>query len=157
MVEQVTDADRATRLDDDLFFVCSLIKHIGRETANRRQDVVNALGPSRIARIIEYADVFHCENPDAVAYRFIEEAVIEQGSYDNVGCAHYEAPTYRDMGKVYKRLAAGIMHHRDISPADAVTEAFCSAVADLINDYNRSFFYEAPANILTAHLYGAIE
>lgn len=157
MVEQVIDADRATRLDDNLFFACSLIEHIGRETANRRQDVVNALGPSRIARIIEFADVFHCENPDAVVYRFIEEAGIEQGPYDNVGCAHYGAPTYRDMGKVYKRLATGIMHHRSISPADAVIKAFCSPVADLINDYSASFFYEAPANILTAHLYGVIE
>ena len=49
------------------------------------------------------------------------------------------------------------MYHRSISPADAVIKAFCSPVADLINDYNASFFYEAPANILTAHLYGVIE
>ena len=79
MVKQAIDVARATRLDDNLFFACSPIEHIGRETANRRQDVVNALGPSRIARISEFADVFHCENPDAVVYRFIEEAGIEQG------------------------------------------------------------------------------
>jgi hypothetical protein len=58
MVKQTIDVARATRLDDNLFFARSLIEHIGRETANRRQDVVNALGPSRIARIIEFAASF---------------------------------------------------------------------------------------------------
>lgn len=126
-------------------------------TKNKREDVVDALGRERIERIIEYADVLHSESVDAVASRFVDETGIAQGSYDNVTCAKYGTPTHWDMGKVYKRLALGIMQARESSATDALIEAFHSPIAPLLNDYNGSFFYEAPANVLTAHLYGVIE
>ena len=143
---------REGQVDNDLFYACGLVEYIGRQTHNRRSAVISALGPERLKRIVDFADVLHCENIDAVAARFVDEAGIGEGSFDNVSCARYGVPSYWDMGKVYKRLAVGIM-----PAADALAEAFRSPIAPLIDDYNGSFFYEAPANILTAHLTGVIE
>ena len=72
--------EQELRLNNDLFFVRSLIEHLGRQTRNRRGDV-----------------------------------------------------------------------------ADAVAEAFRSPTAPLLDDYNGSFFYEAPANVLVAHMTAALE
>lgn len=149
--------EQELRLNNDLFFVCSLIEHLGRQTHNRRGDVVDALGIERIAHALEYADVLHSENIDAVADRYVMEAGIGVGTFDNVSEALYGCPTARDMGKVYKRLARGIMKERGLSAADAVAEAFHSPIALLLDDYNGSFFYEAPANVLVAHMTGALE
>ncbi len=148
---------REDQASNDLFFACSLVEYIGRQTRNRREDVVDALGRERLERIVEYADVLHSENVAAVADRLVEEAGIEEGRFDNVACARYGTPTHWDMGKVYKRLALGIMRERGVCAVDALIEAFHSPVAPLINDYNGSFFYEAPANVLTAHLTGVVE
>lgn len=77
------------------FFTCSLIDYIARETKNKRVDVVNALGKTRIRKIYELADIYHSDN--------------------------------------IKR------------------------VSDKIDDYNSSFYYDAPQNILNAFIENTIE
>ncbi|MDO4797229.1 MAG: hypothetical protein Q4A01_04315 [Coriobacteriales bacterium] len=148
---------RESVLDNNVFYACGLIEYIGRKTRNERGMVVGFLGRDRIAHMVEYADVLHSENIDAVCERYVDDAQIPYGDFDNVSSARYGTPTHWDMGKVYKRLALGIMQECSRTPADAIVEAFCSPIAPLIDDYNGSFFYEAPANILTAHLTGVIE
>jgi len=64
---------RENRLENDLFFVCSVIEHIGRSTKNKRGEVVMKLGEAEISRILELADVLHCEPVDATAGRLINK------------------------------------------------------------------------------------
>lgn len=90
---------------------------------------------TRIAHMVEFADVLHSENIDAVCMRYVEDAEIPRGDFDNVSRARYGTPTHWDMGKVYKRLALGIVRERACEPADAIAEAFCSPVAPLIDDF----------------------
>ncbi len=78
---------REEKNSNNLFFTCSLIDYIARKTKNRRRDVVNALGKDRVAHIYELADVYHCDNIDDVSDRFIDDAGIGQGSFDNVAAA----------------------------------------------------------------------
>lgn len=40
---------------------------------------------------------------------------------------------------------------------DALFATYNSFVSDKIDDYNSSFYYEAPQNILNAYIYGEIE
>ena len=85
---------RESRRANDIFFVCSLVDYIARKTKNRRSDVVEALGPQRLGRIVELADVYHSDNIDAVSDRFIEEAGIGEGVFDNVAAARYAVPSH---------------------------------------------------------------
>ena len=92
-----------TERENKVFFVCSLVDYIARKTKNRRSDVVEALGSQRLGRIVELADVYHCDNIDVVSDHFIEEADIGEGVFDNVAAARYAVPSHWDIGKVYKR------------------------------------------------------
>lgn len=148
---------REDKKSNDLFFTCSLIEYMARKTKNRRRDVVNALGRNRIQKIYELADVYHSDNIDSVSDDFISEAGILQGNFDNIGAAKYSIPSHWDMGKVYKRLVLGIVREKDLDVVDALICAYNSFVSDKIDDYNSSFYYEAPQNILNAYLYGEIE
>lgn len=69
------------------FFTCSLIDYIARKTKNKRCDVVDLLGKSRIEKIYDLADVYHSDNIERVSRDFIEEASISQGDFDNVAAA----------------------------------------------------------------------
>lgn len=142
---------------NDLFFTCSLIEYIARKTKNKRSVVVDALGSSTIAKIYELADVYHSDNLDTVSDDFIEKAEISTGDFDNVSAARYAVPSHWDIGKVYKRLILGIAKETGLSIVDALFEAYHSFVSDKIDDYNSSFYYDAPQNILNAFLDGVIE
>ncbi len=118
---------REPQKENDLFFTCSLIDYIARKTKNRRCD------------------------------GFIEESQLKNGSFDNISAAMYAVPSHWDIGKVYKRLILGIAKEKKISVIDALFEAYHSFVSDKIDDYNSSFYYEVPQNILCTFLNGKLE
>lgn len=148
---------RENQKHNDLFFTCSLIEYIARKTKNKRVTVVDALGKESIEKIYDLADVYHSDNIDCVSDDFISKAGIHEGNFDNISTAKYAIPSHWDIGKVYKRLILGISKEKGISVIDALFEAYHSFVSDKINDYNSSFYYDAPQNILNAFLDGKIE
>lgn len=148
---------REDRKENDLFFTCSLIEYIARQTKNRRSVVVNSLGRTLIEKIYDLADVYHSDNIDTVSENFIEKAGITNGDFDNVAAARYAVPSHWDIGKVYKRLVLGITREKKLPIVDAIFEAYNSFVSEKIDDYNSSFYYDAPQNILNAYIYGIIE
>lgn len=148
---------REDQKSNDLFFTCSLIDYIARKTKNKRADVVNALGKTTITKIYELADVYHSDNIEHVSDDFIASAGITQGTFDNIAAAKYAIPSHWDIGKVYKRLILGIAKEKDMDTIDALFAAYHSFVSDKIEDFNSSFYYDAPQNILNAYLYGVIE
>lgn len=81
-----------------------MIEYIGRKMKNRRSDVVDLLGREAVERIYDYADVFHCEPIEKVAWEFQEEYQIEEGNYDNVSQCRYLIPDYWTIGEVFQRL-----------------------------------------------------
>lgn len=147
---------RESKESNDLFFTCSLIEYIARKTKNHRSVVVNTLERDNIAKIYELADVYHSDNIERVSDDFIQAAHIPMGAFDNIACAKYAIPSHWDIGKVYKRLILGIAKEKQIDIVEALFEAYNSFVSDKIQDYNSSFYYDAPQNILNAHLDGKI-
>ena len=143
--------------ENDLFFTCSLIEYIGRITKNKRHVVVDLLGRERIEKIYDLADVYHCIDISYTAEDFIEEAKIPEGDFDNISVCEYDVPTYWDIGKVFKRLILGIAKEKNIDIVSALFEAYHSFVEEKIEDFNSSFFYEIPENILLAFMEGRLE
>ncbi|AJA47867.1 hypothetical protein CPAST_c17970 [Clostridium pasteurianum DSM 525 = ATCC 6013] len=148
---------REDHKENDLFFTCSLIDYIARKTKNKRSAIVNALGRTSIAKIYDLADIYHSDNIDRVSDDFIESSGITEGTFDNVSAAKYSVPSHWDIGKVYKRLILGIAKEKDMDVIDALLAAYNSFVSDKIEDFNSSFYYDAPQNILNAYLDGKIE
>ena len=146
-----------TERENKVFFVCSLVDYIARKTKNRRSDVVEALGSQRLGRIVELADVYHCDNIDVVSDHFIEEADIGEGVFDNVAAARYAVPSHWDIGQVYKRLVLAIADREGTTDVEAILRAYCSPVSALIDDYNGSFYYDSPEAIYDAYATGELE
>ena len=145
---------REDRKCNDLFYTCSLIEYIARKTQNQRSVVANALGKERISKIYDLADVYHSDNIEQVSDDFISAASISIGQFDNIATAKYAIPSHWDIGKVYKRLILGIAKNKGKDVVDALFEAYNSFVSEKIQDYNSSFYYDSPQNILKAFLDG---
>ena len=148
---------REDKKSNDLFFTCSLIEYIARKTKNKRSFVVDSLGKPTIQKIYDLADVYHSDSVDRVSDDFIESTGIPEGDFDNVAMAKYAVPSHWDIGKVYKRLILGIAKEMGIDIIDALFAAYHSFVSDKIENFNCSFYYDSPQNILNAYLKNKIE
>ena len=142
---------RETRKDNDLFYICSLIDYIARQTKNTRAVVVNKLGKARLEKIYEYADVFHSDNIERVSEDFINEAQIKMGTFDNVKDCKYAIPSYWDIGKVYKRLIKQVAIEEEKEVIDILIEVYNSFISPKIDDYNSSVYYENPSYIFECY------
>ena len=143
---------REPQKDNDLFYTCGLIEYIARKTKNIRSEVVKKLGKERISKIYEFADIYHCENIDAVSDDFIEDANIVPGEFDNVADCGYAVPSQWDIGKVYKRLIKMVAAYEKIGVVDALIEVYNSFISSKIDDYNSSVYYENPNYIFECYI-----
>ena len=138
---------------NDLFYLCSLIEFIGRQTKNSGTKIVNILGEEELRYILKYAEIFHSERIEEVADRYINDFNISKGNYDRISEAKDKYPTYWDLGKIYMRLI------RDISKGDLIKtmiEVYNSWIVDLIEDYNIAFYYMSPQYISACYKEGQI-
>ena len=58
---------------NDLYFMCYMIERVARKLHQHNNYVVNAIGKDELYRLISLANVLHCENPEALEDRWIEE------------------------------------------------------------------------------------
>lgn len=123
-----------------LFYECSLIEYIARQTKNRRYDVVKQLGGD-IKRIYEYADVFHCEPIEKVADDFIHKDAISDGNYDNVAKCKYAVPDYWDIGEIFARLIEDCYDGENL--VNGIKEVYGSWLADQILNFNSDLYYQS--------------
>jgi len=112
---------------------------------------VNKLGKTRISKIYELADVYHCDNIDSVSDEFIADANIRMGEFDNVSDCSYALPSYWDIGKVYKRLIKMVADDEKIEIVDALIKVYSSFISSKIDDYNSSVYYENPNYIFECY------
>lgn len=138
--------------DNDLFYTCSLIDYIARETKNKRKEIVNVLGKERIEKIYDLADVYHSDNIEQVSEDFIRESGILDGDFDNTGDCKYAIPSYWDIGKVYKRLIKGVSKYEKTDVIDALMKVYNSFISEKIDDYNSSMYYENPSYLLNCYI-----
>lgn len=141
---------------NDLFFVCSLIEHIGRKTENHRNAVVNAIGKKKLQHIYDLADIYHSENIDKISDELIEDFHIEKGIFDNVADGKYSIPTHWDIGKVYKRLIVDICNKQDKEPIETLIEVYNSWLSRKIEDFNSSLYYESPDYLYESYIKGEV-
>lgn len=145
---------REAKVANDLFFLCSLIEYISRETKNHRNVTVNAIGKAELQHILDLADIYHNENMDKLAFNIIEKYNIREGRYDNILNANYSIPTHWDIGKVYKRLIISLSANNKKSFIENLIEVYNSWLSRKIEDFNSSIYYESPEYLYQSYLVG---
>ncbi|MGM9937393.1 MAG: hypothetical protein ACI38A_08615 [Candidatus Ornithomonoglobus sp.] len=131
-----------TKMQNDIFYVCSLIEFLGRCTKNHRGDVVKCIGKSMIAHQLSCAEVNHCLSFEQVAEEIIEDTGLENGDYDSVGECRYTVPSVTAIGKVYMRLVCAV--NRGEPFEETIYNVFSSFISDEISFFNSNVYYSTP-------------
>ncbi len=145
---------REDKKQNDLFFVCSLIDYIARQTKNERKVIVNALGKEELEHIYDLADVYHSENMDKITHELINKHHIPEGTFDNVAACLYRVPSHWDMGKVYHRLIIDVCRWKGKPAIDTLMEIYNSWISDSLDNYNSSMYYENPDYLFVSYKAG---
>lgn len=145
---------REDKVANNLFFLCSLIEHIGRKTKNHRNVIVNAIGKDELQHILDLADIYHNENLDKLTFDLVEKYHIKEGAFDNILNAKYAIPTHWDIGKVYKRLIIDVSKTENKPLIETLIKVYNLWLSRKIENFNGSIYYESPEYLLQSYLAG---
>ena len=140
-------------LKNNLFFVCSLIELLSRNTNNKKEYIVNKLGIDRITKIYNLAEVYHSENIDKIVQELIDECDIKIGNYklkikDN-------KPTFWEIGRVYQQLILNITNN-ETNYIEVLINVLSSWIIEKIDNYDSSLYYENSDYIYNCYIEGKI-
>ena len=127
--------------NDDLFFLCTVIEYVARQTHNHVRDIVNKLSDDDIVHQLRVASVNHCLPMEQICDEWKEDYNISEGSFDNVSSCRYAVPSVTAIGRVYQRLILDVMKENVI---ETLRKVYNSFISDEISDYNSSFYYSNP-------------
>ena len=139
--------------ENDLFYVCSLIEHVGRKTKNRRGDVVAAMDDDCLGHQLDYADMNHSLPFDRVSDELIAECGIREGAFDTISACKYSIPTATSIGKVYSTL---IEETDEGDTVQSLRKVFSSFIIDEISDFANGVYYQNPSYLLESYKAGRL-
>ena len=139
---------------DDIFYVCTLIEYIARETRNHRKDVIVYFDKDDLSRQLRLAEVNHCLSFEQVAEELIDEYNISNGDFDTVAECKYTVPSITSIGRVYQMLVLSIC--KDDNVEQVMIDVFSSFIGDEISDFNSNVYYSNPDYIRCSYLDGKL-
>ena len=140
---------------NDLFYVCSLIEFIGRETKNKNKEIVRVLGKKELSRQIMLASINHSLSFEEVSEEIIVNYNIGKGLFDSVGSCKYNVPSYIAIGGLYRDLILDVRKDKE-ELVNVMYEVFTSFISEKISNFNSSLYYENPSYIRECYLSGEI-
>ena len=137
---------------DDIFYVCTLIEYIARETRNHRKDIIAYFDKDDLSRQLRLAEVNHSLSFEQVSDELIEEYNISNGNFDTVAECKYTVPSITSIGRVYQMLVLAVC--KDDNVEQAMIDVFSSFISDEISDFNSTVYYSNPDYLICSYLNG---
>lgn len=128
---------------NDLFYVCSLIEFIARQTKNKRGVITEALGKKGIEKQLHDAEVNHCLSFEQVSDEIIEKYRIPKGEFDTITNCKYKIPSFLDIGKLYSIMVEDCAESG--KEIDELLMIFSSFISDKISDFKTDVYYQNPS------------
>lgn len=141
---------------NELYFVCYMIERTARVLHQHNRYVVDCLGMEGLKRQLSIADTNHCLNPNQVVSDWIEEYQLTAGDFDITAVDPNwtdKVPSDTQMGKVYARLILAVMPS-DEELVETIQAVYASSLAEKIDNYNSSAYYEPSYVQARAYLNG---
>lgn len=142
------------REKDDLFYVCSLIEFIGRETKNKRGVIVNKLGEKGVKKQLQDAQVNHSLSFEQVSDELSQQYAIPIGTFDMISDCKYKIPSITAIGRVYQELVLDCAEEGCEVPE--LIKIFNSFISDEISNFSTNVYYSNPSYLKYSYKEGKL-
>ena len=136
--------------DNSLFFVCWITTKVAFETKNRCVDVINNIDSEFLERLYDYADVFHCENPDKLSYEILKRSKIVEGKFDRDSKL-----TYSGIGSVFHNLIYDLCQSKFYADKDVLEVlklVYNHPIGIEIENYRNCLYWQSPECIYECYI-----
>lgn len=137
---------------NDLFYVCSLIEYIARQTKNRRGVVAAALGKEGVEKQLYDAKVNHCLSFEQVSDEIVKQYQISEGNFDTIAECKYTIPGFMDIGRLYSGMVEECAESG--KEVEELIKIFSSFISDKISDFKSDVYYQNPDYLVCSYRAG---
>ena len=133
-------------LDDDLFYLCSLIEYTARHTTNHRSTIVACMGLEGIKKQLHDAGVNHCLSFEQVCDEITEWYSIKVGDFDPISNCPYSVPDFQSIGRLYSYIILDCApSHDEDDIVQETMKVFSSFISDAISNFSSDLYYQNPS------------
>jgi len=147
---------KSIKLQNDLFYVCTVIERTARKIKRHNKYVVNKIGEKELENLLRFADIYHSENQDEICDNLVKEYRLRKGEFDIINVNEQlcqNVPTINEISKVYERLIwSTTMKGEQISKS--VMRIYNNKICRIIDDYNGCAYYAPSAALVQAYTVG---
>lgn len=130
---------------NNLFYLCSLLESISRQTGLKKQDIIDKIGLKQLKHLYNYADVNHC-----LPLKQVTEEVIENNHLIKKAPNQEKNISVWDSGKVYQRLIVDISNEDNWF--DRLVEVYHSWICDYLDNTDLPIYWQPRSYIKECYL-----
>lgn len=145
---------------DDIYFLCVMIEKVSRTIKQRNSYTVKAIGYDSLYTEASNAPVSHCLSLEQVADEWITNYKLQPGNFDITDvdpelCTN--VPSETAIGTTYRELIKDSMRKEGKDDyIQQLIDVYTSAIAEEIDFYNGSLYYESPMYVLECYYAGRV-
>lgn len=132
--------------ENDLFYVCSLIESVARESGNTKADIVDLLGEKKLKHLYKVAKVNHCLPIEQVTDEIIERNQINKKKKEK----KERKQSIWDSGHIYQRLITDTMNENDW--LSKMIEVYHSWICQYIDNDKKPIYWQPRSYIRECYL-----
>lgn len=123
---------------DNIYFLCYLVELLCRDSKNKKSYIVGKMDRDYVLNICKHESAYHSMNFDQLIKEEKEELGIERGRFFREERASFRIPTIDSFGRLYRDIILKL----DGDVIDNFFKVMNSPIADLIDDFNSSLYYD---------------
>ena len=138
---------------DNMFYLCWIIERANRTTNLPHKDLVEKIGEERLQHYFNYAEAFHCENPDKVVGELAEELGLAEPPLYHELPEERKKPLFSKAAKSSARVIDELYKERYVK---GVYEYYTSFLPPLLADYRNNLYWSSKEYLVACYREGEL-
>ena len=138
---------------DNMFYLCFIVERMFRATKIPHRSLINKIGIERLRHYYNFAEVFHCENPDKVVGDLAVDIGLDRPPLYHELENESSKPPYSKMAKSAARVINAVSKEDYVQ---GVYDYYNSFLPPLLNIYKNNLYWSSKEYLVACYLEGEI-
>ena len=138
---------------DKMFYLCWLLERLHRSTNMSHKELVEMVGMEKLLHYYDYAEAYHCENPDKVIGELLEELGLPEPLLFHELPEERKNPPFSKMAKCAARVINDV-HCDDY--VQGVYNFYTSFLPPLLADTKNNLYWSSKEYLVECYKEGAL-
>ncbi|MCL2188572.1 MAG: hypothetical protein FWC16_06430 [Defluviitaleaceae bacterium] len=139
---------------DKMFYLCWLLERLHRSTNLPHKNLVEKMGMEKLHHYYDYADAYHCENPDKVINELTDEMGLPAPPLFGQLPVAQNIPPFSKMAKSSARVINDV--YNDETYVQGVHDYYTSFLPPILADSKNNLFWSSKEYLVACYREGEL-